>query len=186
MSTLHKEIHFETEICEHLAAQGWLYADGDAAGYDRARNSLDERNSLDVLRFGIDMVGRWLATTGYNVEAMTAKAVHECGYFDVYAPSAYRDLDAKTVKELDVFASITRSCEAIASDSRVKFLRSHFFSEDELPERPRPPDRIRAIPSPRTGDHGIQIDVGHALAILPSRNSYVRARTMKFRAGVAR
>jgi type I restriction enzyme R subunit len=34
---LHKEIHLETEICEHLAANGWLYAEGDAAGYDRAR-----------------------------------------------------------------------------------------------------------------------------------------------------
>jgi type I restriction enzyme R subunit len=35
--TLHKEIQFETEICEHLAAHGWLYANGDAADYDRAR-----------------------------------------------------------------------------------------------------------------------------------------------------
>lgn len=35
--SLHKEVTFETEICEHLAAHGWLYADGDAAGYDRAR-----------------------------------------------------------------------------------------------------------------------------------------------------
>jgi type I restriction enzyme R subunit len=35
--TLHKEIHFETEICDHLAAHGWLYAEGDAAAYDRAR-----------------------------------------------------------------------------------------------------------------------------------------------------
>jgi len=35
--TLHKEIHFETEICEHLAANGWLYSQGDAQGYDRAR-----------------------------------------------------------------------------------------------------------------------------------------------------
>jgi len=35
--SLHKEISFETEICEHLAAHGWLYAEGDAAGYDRAR-----------------------------------------------------------------------------------------------------------------------------------------------------
>ena len=34
---LHKEINFETEICEHLAAHGWLYAEGDAANYDRAR-----------------------------------------------------------------------------------------------------------------------------------------------------
>ena len=34
---LHKEISFEDEICEHLAAHGWLYAEGDAAAYDRAR-----------------------------------------------------------------------------------------------------------------------------------------------------
>lgn len=35
--SLHKEIRFETEICQHLADHGWLYADGDAADYDRAR-----------------------------------------------------------------------------------------------------------------------------------------------------
>jgi type I restriction enzyme R subunit len=35
--SLHKEISFETEICQHLGAHGWLYAEGDAAGYDRAR-----------------------------------------------------------------------------------------------------------------------------------------------------
>jgi len=34
---LHKEISFETEICQHLADHGWLYSDGDAAKYDRAR-----------------------------------------------------------------------------------------------------------------------------------------------------
>jgi hypothetical protein len=31
---LHTEISFETEICDHLAAHGWLYAEGDVAGYD--------------------------------------------------------------------------------------------------------------------------------------------------------
>ncbi len=35
--SLHKEISFETEICQHLATHGWLYADGDAAGYVRAQ-----------------------------------------------------------------------------------------------------------------------------------------------------
>ena len=35
--SLHKESSFEVEICEHLGASGWLYADGDHAGYDRAR-----------------------------------------------------------------------------------------------------------------------------------------------------
>ena len=33
----HREIHLEAEICDHLAAHGWLYAEGDAAKYDRAR-----------------------------------------------------------------------------------------------------------------------------------------------------
>lgn len=35
--SLHKELRFETDICEHLAAHGWLYAEGDAAAYDRAQ-----------------------------------------------------------------------------------------------------------------------------------------------------
>ncbi|MDO8036075.1 DEAD/DEAH box helicase family protein [Janthinobacterium sp. SUN128] len=35
MSTLHKELHFEAAICEHLLANGWLYAEGDAANYDK-------------------------------------------------------------------------------------------------------------------------------------------------------
>ena len=35
--SIHKEISFETEICEHLAAHGWLSAEGDAFTYDRAR-----------------------------------------------------------------------------------------------------------------------------------------------------
>src|SRR5690242_8645763 len=35
--SLHKEINFESEICEHLAAEGWLYDKGDATRYDRSR-----------------------------------------------------------------------------------------------------------------------------------------------------
>ena len=35
MSTLHQEVHFEVAICDHLAGHGWLYAEGDAAHYDR-------------------------------------------------------------------------------------------------------------------------------------------------------
>jgi type I restriction enzyme R subunit len=35
--SLHKEIGFENDICAHLGASGWLYAEGDAAHYDRAR-----------------------------------------------------------------------------------------------------------------------------------------------------
>ena len=35
MSSLHQEHHFESAICEHLGRHGWLYAEGDAALYDR-------------------------------------------------------------------------------------------------------------------------------------------------------
>ncbi|MDO9012218.1 MAG: type I restriction endonuclease [Gallionella sp.] len=35
--SLHKEIEFENDICAHLAAHDWLYADNDYTGYDRAR-----------------------------------------------------------------------------------------------------------------------------------------------------
>jgi type I restriction enzyme R subunit len=37
MSDLHKEIEFENEICDHLAAHGWLYAPDDSQHYDRVR-----------------------------------------------------------------------------------------------------------------------------------------------------
>ena len=35
--SLHREISFENEICQHLSQSGWLYAEGDAASYDRTR-----------------------------------------------------------------------------------------------------------------------------------------------------
>lgn len=37
MSAIHKEIEFENDICAHLAAHGWLYAEGEFSAYDRAR-----------------------------------------------------------------------------------------------------------------------------------------------------
>ncbi len=35
--TLHREIHFEGEICADLTAASWFHAEGDAGSYDRAR-----------------------------------------------------------------------------------------------------------------------------------------------------
>ena len=35
MSTIHKEIHLEDEVCADLTAAGWLYDAGDAGRYDR-------------------------------------------------------------------------------------------------------------------------------------------------------
>ena len=94
--SLHREINFEAEIAQHLGTHGWLYAEGDAAAYDRAsavfpadllawvqdsqpdawevlqknhgtsaadtllnrlRAQLDQRGTLGVLRYGIDLLG---------------------------------------------------------------------------------------------------------------------------------
>src|SRR2546423_582889 len=35
--SLHKEINFESEVCEHLATSGWFHEENDAAKYDRTR-----------------------------------------------------------------------------------------------------------------------------------------------------
>lgn len=35
MSSLHKELHFEAAICEHLSTNGWLFVEGDAENYDK-------------------------------------------------------------------------------------------------------------------------------------------------------
>lgn len=35
--SLHREVNLEAQICDQLAAAGWLHSEGDAAGYDRAR-----------------------------------------------------------------------------------------------------------------------------------------------------
>jgi len=35
--SLHKEISFENEICDHLGGAGWIYEEGAAARYDRER-----------------------------------------------------------------------------------------------------------------------------------------------------
>ena len=94
--SLHKEISFEDDVCNYLRDHGWLYADGDAAQYDRAlglfppdvcswvqqgypltwesleknhgakageillarlREQMNARDTLDVLRHGIEMIG---------------------------------------------------------------------------------------------------------------------------------
>ncbi len=94
--SLHKEIEFENDICNHLAAHGWQYDQNDASAYDRQRalfptdvlawvqqtqpkaweglakshgaaaepvlldrirKQLDDRGTLDVLRFGVELLG---------------------------------------------------------------------------------------------------------------------------------
>src|SRR4051794_21438327 len=49
--SIHKEINFEDEICEHLASDGWLYEPGDWSHYER-------KQAL----FTVDLVG-WIKDT---------------------------------------------------------------------------------------------------------------------------
>ncbi|MEZ5305069.1 MAG: hypothetical protein R3F11_31165 [Verrucomicrobiales bacterium] len=68
MTAIHKEISFEDEICAHLAAHGWHYAEGDAAGYDRGR-ALFPADVLAWVQAAHPGVGRrWRRTTAARRE----------------------------------------------------------------------------------------------------------------------
>ena len=54
--SLHTEINFETEICEHLGANGWLYSEKEAAGFVRdlclfPEDVLGQRKELKMAQF---------------------------------------------------------------------------------------------------------------------------------------
>ena len=59
---LHKEISFEAEICDCLAASGWMYSGSDAIAYDRPR-----------ALFPADVIG-WIETTQPIAWASLTKA----------------------------------------------------------------------------------------------------------------
>ena len=59
MAAVHQEASFEAEICTVLAANGWLYAVGDAQAYDRAR-----------ALFAADLIARVQATQPKAWEAL--------------------------------------------------------------------------------------------------------------------
>jgi type I site-specific restriction-modification system R (restriction) subunit len=65
--TAHKEIAFEEEICEHLGSHGWIYVEGDASKYDRARALFPD----DVLA--------WVQTTQPDAWAALVKVTGEGG-----------------------------------------------------------------------------------------------------------
>ena len=58
--SLDRELAFETEICEYLASHGWLYVDGDAQRYDRAR-ALFPSDVLDFVQ--TTQPNEWAALT---------------------------------------------------------------------------------------------------------------------------
>jgi type I restriction enzyme R subunit len=58
---LHKEISFEQEICAHLGAHGWLYAEADHARYDAMR-ALFTADAIDWVQATQPQAWQTLAT----------------------------------------------------------------------------------------------------------------------------
>ncbi|MCU0649989.1 MAG: type I restriction endonuclease, partial [Gemmatimonadaceae bacterium] len=79
---LHTEINFERELCESLAAAGWLYEEGDAERYDIAR-----------ALFLPDLIA-WLQTTQPTAWASLEK-LHGAKTGDVLATRLREQLDAR-------------------------------------------------------------------------------------------
>lgn len=83
MTDLHKEINLEVEICEHLAAHGWLYSKDDAKSF------LSKPEERKLALYAPDLFA-WLEETqpsaweslsrshGTNVKAALLQRVREC------------------------------------------------------------------------------------------------------------
>lgn len=75
---LHQEHHFESAICNHLGQHGWLYAEGDAAHYDR-QNALFLPDLLTWIE--TTQPDSWQAlskTHGASLPKVLAERVRKC------------------------------------------------------------------------------------------------------------
>ena len=85
MSTLHRELPFEDEICEHLAAHGWYYTAGDAANYDRAR-ALYPPDLIEWIKVSQPKAWEGIVTSGTGEAALldrVRKQINEHGALNV-------------------------------------------------------------------------------------------------------
>ena len=78
--SLHKEISFENEICDHLGSAGWIYEDGAVARYDRGRALFPED------------LREWLIKTQPKVWEALEKA-HGVSALDVLGDRLRKQLD---------------------------------------------------------------------------------------------
>lgn len=85
--SLHKEISFEDEVCEHLASHGWLYSAGDYVHHDRKR------------AFFTPDLAAWVEQTQPEAWAALSKT-HGAAACDVLADRLRKSLDERGV--LDV------------------------------------------------------------------------------------
>jgi hypothetical protein len=107
--SLHKEISFETEICEHLAANGWLYAEGDAAGCG---------GSDGWHHYGVSHGGRLEVV----IDSETSFIFAESSNFDSYAhfsPGPFLNLRDRAGREWVCMASSLADPHNLLSPSRT-------------------------------------------------------------------
>lgn len=88
MTGLHTEIHFEAEICERLAARGWLHDPTDARRYDRATALFP------------DDLAAWVQTTQPDAWERLCASHGEARALPVLMARVRKDLDTRGV--LDV------------------------------------------------------------------------------------
>jgi len=124
--SLHREHHFEQEICEYLAAHGWLYAECDAAQYDR-ENALYLPDLLAWIE--TTQPDRWQAlqkTNGAQLGARLAqrvrKSLDERGTLDVLRHGVEM-LGLKAPLSLVQFRPALAINEAIEKDYAANRLR---------------------------------------------------------------
>ena len=78
MYNLHQEHHFEAAICNHLSQNGWLYAEGDAADYDK-QNALFLPDLLAWVETSQPESWQALSKThGANLSKVLAERLRKC------------------------------------------------------------------------------------------------------------
>ena len=78
MYNLHQEHHFEAAICTHLGQHGWLYAEGDAADYDK-QNALFLPDLLAWVETSQPESWQALSKThGANLSKVLAERLRKC------------------------------------------------------------------------------------------------------------
>ncbi len=86
-TNLHQEHHFEAEICQHLAANGWLHEEGDAALLDRTNGLFSPDLLAWVEATQPESLQRLTKTHGTYLPAVLAervrKSLNERGTLDV-------------------------------------------------------------------------------------------------------
>ena len=165
--SLHQEHHFEREICAHLAAHGWLHADGDAALFDRAHGLFMPDLLAWVEATQPQSLQRLAKTHGAALGTVLAdrvrKSLNERGTLDVLR----RGVEMLGLKEPLMLAqfkpalAINPATQAHYAANRLRVVRQVAHSvgiEVQCAQQSRVRWLIRRFPSgPHSGSHATHV-----------------------------